>query len=181
MFVSFLVNDLRLWFCDAKAMIYRKILQIVIFWASLYNILQVRNTFLCVVILVCMCVGMCLHPYQIYPTYSHMWITPVSTLKFSHVHQNFNMQVRLKLCPIWRLKNFTPENVRPEMYIPKTGLKIFTPTQAWKLSHLKQVWTFSWKIEKWIYLLRHVPSQTIYTWRPSFAIPHIFYTGNKSS
>ena len=24
-------------------------------------------------------------PYQIYHTYSHMWITPVSTLKFSHV------------------------------------------------------------------------------------------------
>ena len=26
-----------------------------------------------------------LNPYQIYHTYSHMWITPVSTLKFSHV------------------------------------------------------------------------------------------------
>ena len=25
------------------------------------------------------------NPYQIYHTYSHMWITPVSTLKFSHV------------------------------------------------------------------------------------------------
>ena len=116
-------------------------------------------------------------------------IPPILTCE-SHQFQpwNFHMYTRILTCKLdWNcaqfggLKNFTPENVRPEMYIPKTGLKIFTPTQAWKLSHLKQVWTFSWKIEKWIYLLRHVPSQTIYTWRPSFAIPHIFYTGNKSS
>ena len=44
------------------------------------------------------------NPYQIYHTYSHMLITPVSTLKFSH--ENFNMQIRLKLCHIWRVEKF---------------------------------------------------------------------------
>ena len=46
----------------------------------------------------------CHHPYQIYHTYSHMWITPVSTLKCSH--ENLNMQIRLKLCQILRVEKF---------------------------------------------------------------------------
>ena len=52
-------------------------------------------------------------------------ITPVSTLKFSH--ENFNMQIRLKLCQIWRVKKFS--------HLKFSGLK---------LSHLKQAWYFSY-------------------------------------
>ena len=79
------------------------------------------------------------------------------------------------------MPNFTPENFRPEIFTPKAGLKFFTFKQDWKLSHLKQPENFNTcKLDLFIDTI-HVPSQTIKTWRPSFAIPHIFHTGNKSS
>ena len=116
---------------------------------------------------------LCSCPHQIYHTYSHMWITPVQPWNFlMWSHENFNMQIRLKLCQIWRvekfhtcfnpeiftcdhtriltcklgwncakfggLKNFTPANFRPEIFTPKTGLKFFTPKQAWNFSHLNR-------------------------------------------
>ena len=137
-----------------------------------------------------------------------MWriikIKPVPNLLhlFSHVnHTSFNPEIftldhtRILTCKLgWNcaggLKNFKPENFRPDIFTPKTGLKFITPKQAWDISHLNRpenchTWNrpehfYTWKLDLFLTHV-HVPSQTINTWRPSFSIPHIFHIGNESS
>ena len=52
-------------------------------------------------------------PYQIYHTYSHMWITPVSTLRILTCKLGWNC------AKYGGLKKFTPENFRPKIFTPK--------------------------------------------------------------
>ena len=74
-------------------------------------------------------------------------ITPIFTCE-SHLLQprnfhmwsreNFNMQIRLKLCQIWRVEKFHTWKFQAWNFHTLLGLKLFTPKSAWKFSRLNR-------------------------------------------